>query len=115
RPTANYGRQGHGGQLRVRSRAGGGTRPGVGARTAGGQPPGGQGRVMDLLLALGIILLLGIANGLFVAAEFAIVGAPRASIEHQASEGSRLAQRVLRVLEDPMLQDRYIAKTQIGN
>ena len=69
---------------------------------------------MEMLFVLGIILVLVIANGLFVAAEFAIVGAPRASIEHQAGEGSVLAQRVMRVLEDPKRQDRYIATTQVG-
>src|SRR5678809_1585629 len=71
-------------------------------------------RRTDVLLAFVIILLLVLANGLFVAAEFAIVGATRASIDHQAAQGNRLAQRVARVLEDPREQGRYIATTQVG-
>ena len=70
--------------------------------------------MMELLVPVFIIIGLVVLNGLFVAAEFAIVGAPRASIEHQASRGSLLAQRVRRVLENPKRTDRYIATTQIG-
>jgi CBS domain containing-hemolysin-like protein len=68
----------------------------------------------DVVVALGLILLFLFANGLFVAAEFAIVGAPRASVEHLASLGNRLAERVLAILDDAKRRDRYLATTQIG-
>ncbi len=66
------------------------------------------------MIALGIITLLILLNGLFVAAEFAIVGAPRASIDHLAAEGNRIARRVSRIMHEPILQDRYIATAQLG-
>jgi CBS domain containing-hemolysin-like protein len=68
----------------------------------------------ELALSAAIIAALALVNALFVAAEFAIVGAPRTNIDHLAAQGSRLAARVARILAEPRRQDRFIATTQVG-
>ncbi len=70
--------------------------------------------MIDALLPTAIITLLILLNGFFVAAEFAIVGAPRPSIARRASEGNSRAKLVSGILNDPREQDRFIATAQLG-
>jgi len=63
-----------------------------------------------LLICLGLVLV----NGVFVAAEFALLAAPRPALERNAAKGDRFARSVLDVLRSPSRQDRYIATAQLG-
>jgi CBS domain containing-hemolysin-like protein len=61
-----------------------------------------------------VVLGLLFVNALFVAAEFAIVGAPRAAIDARAARNDRFARLVQGVLKDQKSRGRYIATAQIG-
>jgi len=68
-----------------------------------------------MILNLSLIILFLIAlNGLFVAAEFAIVSVSRTRMQQLADEGHRMAARVLRIKADARAQDQYIATAQLG-
>lgn len=69
---------------------------------------------MDSLFPILIIFILILLNGLFVAAEFALAGAPRARIERLAAQGHGAARLVRRIISDPRRQDMYIATAQLG-
>lgn len=69
---------------------------------------------MDSLIPVLVITVLIGLNGLFVAAEFAIIGAPRLAIEGRARDGERVARLVRHIVSDNRRQDRYIATAQIG-
>ena len=56
--------------------------------------------IVSILWKLAAVLLLVLANGYFVAAEFAIVSVRRSRIEALVAEGNRRARAVLRVMGD---------------
>jgi CBS domain containing-hemolysin-like protein len=61
-----------------------------------------------------IIAALIALNALFVASEFAIVGAPKAVIDRLARDGNWVARMVKGILENRRQQDRFIATAQLG-
>jgi len=69
---------------------------------------------MPLTTLIAIVAGFVLVNALFVAAEFALVSAPRSAIAHRASTGDSLARRILAVLTSPERQGRYIATSQLG-
>ncbi len=65
----------------------------------------------SILLGLGAVVILVLANAFFVAAEFALVGARKTRLDEMARAGdgkARLARRAVQSL------DRYISSTQLG-
>jgi CBS domain containing-hemolysin-like protein len=67
-----------------------------------------------MLVASAVIIFLILLTALYVAAEFAAVGARRSRLRRLAEDGNSLAARILPVVEDPAALDRYIAVSQIG-
>ena len=65
---------------------------------------------LDLFRLLGVVALV-LANGFFVAAEFALVSVRRTRVEELIQQGHTSARAVKKALEDP---DRFIAATQLG-
>ena len=62
-------------------------------------------------LALAALIVLIFVNGMFVAAEFALVRSRRSRFDSLAEDGSRTAARVVRQLDSV---DRYLSACQIG-
>ena len=70
--------------------------------------------MIDVLLPIAAILALVIVNGVFVAAEFAIVGVSRVELETSMRAGNPAARLVLWIITDPRRHDRFIATAQLG-
>lgn len=69
---------------------------------------------VEYALPVLIILILIAVNGFFVAAEFAVAAASRPRVAQLAESGSASAQRILRILSDPALINRYLSTAQVG-
>jgi CBS domain containing-hemolysin-like protein len=67
--------------------------------------------VVDVGVRLAAVLALVLANGFFVAAEFALISVRKTRIDQLVAEGSRMARPVRRALDNP---DQFIAATQLG-
>ncbi len=70
--------------------------------------------IADVVIPVVVIIVLVIVNGVFVAAEFALVGARRSRLETLAEAGSRPARWLMRVFDRPTGKDGYIAIAQLG-
>lgn len=67
-----------------------------------------------LLLTVVLILFFVLLNGIYVAAEFAIIGVRPTQLEQMVDEGHGRARSVLAVIDSRDKQDRYIATAQLG-
>jgi CBS domain containing-hemolysin-like protein len=66
--------------------------------------------ISDLVRLIAVFLLV-LANGFFVAAEFALVSVRQTRIAELITQGNRTAKWVKKAIDDP---DRFIAATQLG-
>ena len=66
---------------------------------------------METVLQIVVIIILTLFEGVFVAAEIALVTMRRSRIDQLVEEGNRSAKRVKRLVAQP---GRFLAVTQIG-
>src|SRR5690349_12933564 len=68
---------------------------------------------VSLTVWAGIVILV-LANALYVAAEFGAVGVRRSRVRRMSDDGLPLAKRLLPFVEDSVALDRYVGASQIG-
>ncbi|MGI9614232.1 MAG: CNNM domain-containing protein, partial [Acidimicrobiales bacterium] len=69
---------------------------------------------MNAIFVLLLVLVMVGFNALYVAAEFATVGARRSRVQERAEAGGGGASTLLTILRDPKRLDNYVAACQIG-
>jgi CBS domain containing-hemolysin-like protein len=70
--------------------------------------------LVEVLVTFLVVAVLIALNALFVAAEFAVVGAPRSALEQEARAGSGTARWLTGMIDRPVRRDRFIATAQLG-
>jgi CBS domain containing-hemolysin-like protein len=70
--------------------------------------------IADVVIPVAVIVGLVVVNGVFVAAEFALVGSRPSRLRTLADRGNRAARWLLGVFERPTGKDGYIAVAQLG-
>jgi CBS domain containing-hemolysin-like protein len=70
-----------------------------------------SGTLTGTIVKLAAVIVLVIANGFFVAAEFALVGVRRSRIETLAASGNRRAKRLISLLNN---LNAYLSASQLG-
>lgn len=66
------------------------------------------------LFLFGALTLLIVLNGLFVAAEFAVISLSKMKLEQEVARGGRIASKYLDIVSNSLHQDRFIAVAQVG-
>lgn len=69
---------------------------------------------MSTVLTILVVLVMVGFNALFVAAEFATVGARRSRVQQAAARGNRSAAHLFDIMRNPKRLDAYVAACQIG-
>ena len=70
--------------------------------------------ITTVVLPIVLVLVLVLVNGVFVAAEFALVGSRATRLETLADGGNRAARWLVAVIRRPTGKDAYIAVAQLG-
>jgi len=70
--------------------------------------------ISTVVIPVVVIVVLVLVNGVFVAAEFALVGARPSRLQTLADSGNRAARWLLDVFDRPTGKDSYIAIAQLG-
>lgn len=69
--------------------------------------------MIDIVMIL-VVIVLVLVNGLFVAAEFALIGTPRTQIDQAVNQGNTVAKVIQTIQRDSDKQNEYIATAQLG-